>query len=101
MELGATRRAGEQMTVRIGDIEFDNVSYDETGDVLYLHVGDAQPAEDAAETPEGHLIRYNSRGEIIGITLLNARWLLDRNGELAITLPLHIGADTLAPAIAH
>jgi hypothetical protein len=28
------------MTVILGDLEFDNVTYDGGADVLYLHVGD-------------------------------------------------------------
>lgn len=41
------------MTVRIGTHEFDHVSYDAKGDVLYLHRGDPRPAAETFGTPEG------------------------------------------------
>jgi len=37
----------EAMTVAIGHLTFDNTSYDEQGDVLYLHSGERQAAPTA------------------------------------------------------
>ena len=39
---------------------------------------------------------------MIGITIINARWLLDRDDKISITIPerVDISADTLAPALA-
>ncbi len=90
------------MTITIGNITFDHASYDQRGDVLYLHVGDRQVAADSAGTPEGHAIRYNARGQVVGVTIVNARWLLDRDGKITITLPepVDVSADALAPALA-
>jgi len=89
------------MTVTIGNITFDHATYDERGDVLYLHVGERQAAADALGTPEGHAVRYNATGEVIGITIVNARWLLDRDGKITITIPerVDVSADALAPAL--
>jgi len=64
------------MTVTIGSLTFDHGTYDEHGDVLYLHVGERQAAADSEVTPEGHVPRFNDRGEVIGVTLVNAKWLL-------------------------
>jgi hypothetical protein len=44
------------LTVKIGHLTFDNASYDEQGDVLYLQVGERQAAADGEETPEGHAL---------------------------------------------
>ena len=90
------------MTVTIGDITFTDATYDERGDVLYLHVGEPQAAADSVGTPEGHAIRYGADGELIGITIINARWLLDRDGKVTITMPeaVDVSADALAPALA-
>jgi hypothetical protein len=61
-------------------------SYEQLGDVLYL----SAPADDkcapAQETPEGHAVRLDAEGQITHITAINARWLLDRDGELVATL---------------
>ena len=84
------------MAVRIGPHEFDHVSYDEDGDVLYLSVGEPQEAADSAETAEGHVIRYDSREHIIGVTIVNAKWILDRNEAVALTLPGRLATAGLA-----
>jgi uncharacterized protein YuzE len=90
------------MSVTIGNITFDDATYDERGDVLYLHVGGRQEAADSVGTPEGHAVRYGSGGEVIGVTIINARWLLDRDGKITITIPerVDVSADDLAPALA-
>ena len=65
------------MTVHVGSYEFDHVDYDKDGDVLYLRTGSAQPAADTFATPEGHAVRLDEHGEVIGITIVNAKWLLE------------------------
>ena len=90
------------MTVKIGHLTFDNATYDEQGDVLYLHIGDRQAAASSEETPEGHVLRFDSDGRVIGLTIINARWLLERDGEIAVTLPeqVHVQPSALAPLLA-
>jgi len=86
------------MSIRIGHIEFDHVRYDGHGDVLYLSVGDVREASESVQTPEGHVVRLDDSGEIIGLTLINAKWLVERDGSLNISLP--ISAEQLTPAFA-
>ena len=74
-------------SVKIAGIEFDRVVYDAEADVLYLHVGDPATAVDWDGTPEGHATRYGPDGSLVGLTIVNARWLLEQDGEIAITLP--------------
>ena len=91
------------MSVRLGGIEFDNVDYDREADVLYLHVGEPSTAVDWDESPEGDHLRFGADGQLVGITIVNARWLLDEDGVIVITLPERrietrdLG-DVLAPA---
>lgn len=90
------------MTVSIGNITFDRVRYDPDGDVLALHVGDPSTAVDFDETPEGHHLRFNAAGELVGITIVNAKWLLERDGKVEITLPpqhVEVGHNALDPAL--
>ena len=91
----------DDITITIGNITFDHATYDERGDVLYLHVGERQPAADSLGTPEGHAVRYNEAGEVIGVTIINTRWLLDRDGKITIKIPerVDVSADALAPAL--
>jgi uncharacterized protein YuzE len=86
------------MTVRIGLYEFDHVNYDARRDVLYLSVGRPREAADSLVTPEGHVLRYDDNNTIIGITLINAKWLSEQHGGLNVSLP--IPAEDLAPALA-
>jgi uncharacterized protein YuzE len=76
------------MSVTIGGIEFDHVVYDRHVDVLYLQVGPPpQAAADFEESPEGHYLRYDEKGALFGITIVNARRILEREGKIPITLP--------------
>jgi uncharacterized protein YuzE len=75
------------VTVKLAGIEFDNVFYDREVDVLYLHVGDPASAVDWVDSAEGDGLRYGSDGALVGITILNARSRLDRDGKVMLTLP--------------
>jgi uncharacterized protein YuzE len=90
------------MTIHVGPYEFDHVSYDSDGDVLYLRRGEQQAAPDTVGTPEGHAVTLNEAGEVIGITIVNAKWLLERDGTITITVPnlIETNADDLAAALA-
>jgi uncharacterized protein YuzE len=87
------------MTVRIANIDFDRVSYDAASDVLYLAAADPELAVDFDETPEGHAVRFDADGRIVGITIVNARKLVDADGGIRITLPETISAADIAPAL--
>ncbi len=89
------------MSVKIAGIEFDNVSYYREGDVLYLWVGESREATDFDESPEGHYLRYDANGALFGITIVNARRILERDGTIAITLPgRRVEATDLGDALA-
>jgi hypothetical protein len=62
------------VNVTIGNLTFDHSTYDANGDVLYL----------------------------IGLTIISARWLLERDGELTVTLAeqVHVSSATLEPVLA-
>lgn len=89
------------MNVKIDDLVFNRGHYDADGDVLYLGRGDTNYASDAALTPEGHGVRYDDRGEVIGVTIINARRIIEHDGYLTITLPhpVRIEAGELAAAL--
>jgi uncharacterized protein YuzE len=92
----------EQMKIKIGPVIFDHADYDADSDVLYLHVGEPQGAE-GEETPEGHVLRYAPGTQsIVGLTIVGARRLLDRDDYLTVTIPepIEASADDLAAALA-
>lgn len=86
VERSAVGRLAE-MTVHVGQYEFDHVSYDRDGDVLHLRRGERRTAADTFGTPEGHALQIDEQGDVIGMTIVNAKWLLDRDGKLTITVP--------------
>jgi hypothetical protein len=91
----------ERVNITIGALSFENADYDAENDVLYLHVSDPQVGE-GEETPEGHVVRYApGTSRVVGLTVLGARALLDRDGHLAITVPetVETTAEQLAPAL--
>lgn len=89
------------MTVTIAGISFDRHEYDARGDVLYLSVGSPRPPARTIATPEGHAVDYDDSGAVVGMILVNVRFLLDRDGELIVTLPPdHVIADKIEPALA-
>ncbi len=89
------------MKITIGSLEFDHATYDSTGDVLYLHVGEPRAAADADETPEGHLLRRDDQGAVIGLTIISPKHFLQRDGEIIVTMPeaQHVSASELEPVL--
>lgn len=76
------------MAIMIADIRFEYVDYDERGDTLFLGVrgpSDRLP-DDSYDTPEGHFVELDKAGSIVAIELMSPRWLLERDGELQLTL---------------
>lgn len=73
--------------MKVGAIEFDTVEYDRGGDVLYLHVGDPSSAVKFDETPEGHHVRFDASGQVVGLTVVRPKHLLATEGEIKLTIP--------------
>jgi uncharacterized protein YuzE len=90
------------VTVTIGNLDFDRVRYDAEGAVLYLHRADPKEAVDFDGSPEGHHLRFNAAGELIGVTIINAKWLLDNEGKIVLTVPkrIEVGPEALNDAFA-
>jgi uncharacterized protein YuzE len=74
-------------TVKIAGIEFDDVTYDREADVLYLWAGRLRPPASDDASPEGHYVQFGEDGAVIAITIVNARWILEQEGTITITLP--------------
>jgi len=88
------------MTITIGTLSFDHVEYDADADVLYLSVGEPRMPAESFGTPEGHNVRYDETGAVIAITIVNAKWLLERDDEIRLTIPSRVQAADIAPALA-
>ena len=92
------------MSVQIAGITFDRVHYEAEGGVLYMHHREPSAAVDFDASPEGHALRFDGQGRLVGITIINARWLLERDGEITLTVPrpeqIHVAPDQLLDALA-
>jgi uncharacterized protein YuzE len=75
------------MNITVAGTAFDRHEYDARGDVLYLSVGPPQAPFKTLATPEGHAVDYDQSGAIVGMVLMNVRFLLDRDGAVTVTLP--------------
>ncbi len=76
------------MMITIAGVAFDHNLYDREADVLYLQVGPPpRAAADFDASPEGHYLRFDEHGALMGITIVNARRILEREGKITITLP--------------
>jgi hypothetical protein len=77
----------EVVSLRIGPVVFHRADYDSENDILSLSVDQPEPAE-AEHTPEGHAIHYApGTHRIVGLTIFNPRYLLERDGRLTVTFP--------------
>lgn len=76
-------------SVKIGGIVFDNCEYDAEGDVLYVNVGDPGDAVAWIGTAEGDGTSHGPDGNLIGMTILNARMRFEQDGAIELTLPEH------------
>ncbi|MFN2581163.1 MAG: hypothetical protein ABR498_00265 [Candidatus Dormibacteria bacterium] len=87
------------MKITVDGITFDNNFYDEDADVLYMHVGDPSTATDFTESVEGHAIRLDDQGAVVGITLVRPRYHIKRGDPLTVTPswrdPINIDPATL------
>lgn len=73
--------------------------YDVRADVLYLRRVDKRgPAARTVASPEGHAIRYDEHGELMGFTLVNARRIIE--GAVTLDPAWPISARDLEPALA-
>jgi uncharacterized protein YuzE len=91
------------MTVHIGPYIFDRVHYDHDADVLYLSQGDPAHAIDFDETPGGHAVSFDENGDLVSLTVIDIRRLLDEgdgDGELLLELPAKASPADLKLALA-
>jgi len=77
--------ASATVHVSARDLEFVG-SYEPIGDVSYLSATGDDKRATVQETSEGHAVRLDHEGRVTHDTAVNAKWLLDRDGELTATL---------------
>ena len=99
-ELRDSSQWAHMMSITVGHRTFDRVRYDATADTLYLHVGEPGNEADFDESPEGHALRFNAAGELIGLTIVNAKLLLEGGNPIVITVPERVKIDRAALASA-
>ncbi len=81
------------VALTIGGVAFDRYHYDEVADTLCFHTGPTEWAVVFDETVEDHHMRFAADGTLLSLMICNARWLLDRDDTIAVTL--HDGGPTV------
>jgi uncharacterized protein YuzE len=90
----------KQVDVKVGAWSFDRAAYDARGDVLYLQRGEPARAVAFDASEEGHAVQYDDQGRVVGLTIVNARWLIDHEGGITITLaPQRVEARDLGQLV--
>jgi uncharacterized protein YuzE len=85
-ERGGTSYA-EHMALRAGPFTFNYVTYDASSDMLYAGF-EAQRRQGRRErTPEDDFLRFDESGRFVGVTLVNPRSRLEREGAVHLSLP--------------
>jgi len=74
------------MALRVGRHTFTYATYDASSDVLYAAI-EGLPRGSREPTPEEHLWRFDDEGRFVGITFMNPRAQLEREGAVYVTLP--------------
>lgn len=87
------------MSLTIGTIDFDRIDYDREADVLYLSAGNPADAVDFDESPDGHALRFDADGCLVGITIVGARRLAESRQDVRIQAPLTLTADEIASIV--
>ena len=64
-------------------------------------MGDPSTAVDFDATPEGHAVRFDSDGQLVGLTIVGAKRVLNERGWIEITRPERVSVewDALEPAL--
>jgi uncharacterized protein YuzE len=73
--------------VALGRFEFDDIVYDRKGDILFLRSGDMSRVASEGSSEESYYLRFDAAGELIAVTIAEARYWLERNGKIVVTLP--------------
>lgn len=74
------------ISLSIDGVAFDRYHYDEVAGTLCFHTGPTAWAADFDETVEDHHLRFDANGELLSLSILNARSVLDRDGAIDVTL---------------
>jgi hypothetical protein len=74
------------MALRIGRHTFHFTTYDPPSDVLDAGV-EGPPEGRRERSPEDHIWRLDEEGRLVGLTLMNPRRQLEREGAVYVTLP--------------
>lgn len=75
------------MALRAGPYTFPYVTYDASSDVLYAGFERQRRQGSRERTAEDDFLRYDADGRFIGITLVNPRSRLEREGAVYLSLP--------------
>ncbi len=71
--------------VAVCGVRFDHADYDEAADYLYLTRGVPLGSADC-DTREGHTVFLGAQDRVICLLINGARWHLDRDGAIDVTL---------------
>jgi uncharacterized protein YuzE len=75
------------VSLRAGRFTFPYVTYDAPSDILYASIEPQRRQGTREPTPEQHFLRFNDEGRFVGLTLVEPRSQLEREGAVYVSLP--------------
>lgn len=75
------------MALRAGPYTFRYVTYDAASDMLYAGFEPQRRQGSRERTPEDDFLRFDEEGRFVGVTLVNPRLRLEREGAAHVSLP--------------
>jgi uncharacterized protein YuzE len=77
----------EEVALRAGRYTFTYVTYDPSSDMLYAGFEPQRRQGSRERTPEDDFLRFDEEGRFVGVTLVNPRCRLERDGAVHLSLP--------------
>lgn len=75
------------MSLRAGPYTFGYITYDAASDILHAAFERRRDLGRREPTPEGHLLRFDREDRFLGLTLVEPRAQLEREGGVYVSLP--------------
>jgi uncharacterized protein YuzE len=86
------------VSLTLGPATFDRLAYDVSADIMHLHVNGAAPDVHVEQCREGHRLRYDEHGKLVGITLIAVTGSLQRGEPVVVTTTEQFTLDPAALA---
>ena len=89
------------VNLTLGPATFGRLAYDPGAGVIHLQVNAGAPDVHVERCPEGHQVRFDAQGNLVGLSLVGAKGLVERGEPAVITATerIELGPQALATGL--